>query len=358
MIKSCRSQCSRFFILAALSAITFIAGFSERLVLHVYSEGSYALTSTIQRFVSAIVPLPLGDFLYLLLILYVLWSLFLFGKKIAHKSLMRIDRIKIPLQLVNFTLFLYLIFKILWGLNYSRPTVTKQLAIGNEKYTTTQLVALGRYFIGQLNSLQHVQKIRFSIAELESEAVAGFQLMEAENPFFRYNTPVLKPVLNSWFITKIGIEGYYNPLSGEANVNMRLPSVALPFVTCHEIAHQLGIAREDEANLIGYLVASHSHQPFFRYSANYAMLKSILFEIRLKSPEDYEELYKSINETTLKEFKNDREFWRKYNNQMFGYLDVAFDRFLKLNSQKKGTDSYQDIVLWLYNYHKDDLTNK
>jgi hypothetical protein len=179
--------------------------------------------------------------------------------------------------------------------------------------------------------------------------------MEKKHSFFRYAYPSVKPVLNSWIITKIGIEGYYNPLSGEANVNMRLPATELPFVTCHEIAHQLGVGREDEANLVGYLVASNSSNQNFQYSAAYAMLKSILFEIKIKSSDDYDLLYNTINAKTIQDFKNDRDFWRKYNNQMFGYLDVAFDRFLKLNNQSRGTDSYQDIVLWLYNIHKKDL---
>ncbi len=41
---------------------------------------------------------------------------------------------------------------------------------------------------------------------------------------------------------------------------------------------------------------------------------------------------------------------------MFGYMDAAFDSFLKLNNQKKGIDSYQDIVIWLWNIHKKQLT--
>ena len=353
-----RSHFTRLIVLAVLSAITFLAGFSSSLIQHVYSEGSYPISSVMQRFISSLAPFPLGDFLYLSLILYVIRSLYIFYRKGVTKSLVTGDRVKIPVQIINFILLLYLVFKVLWGLNYARPSIAKQLAIGDEKYTNAQLVDLGRFFISQLNSLKEVEETRFSIAQLQEEATAGFLNMEQISPFFKYSCPVVKPVFNSWMITKIGIEGYYNPLSAEANVNMRLPSVALPFVTCHEIAHQLGIAREDEANLIGYLVASHSKNPYFRYSAAYAMLKSILIEIRIKSPKDYETLYKSINNKSLSDFKNDREFWRKYNNQMFGYLDMAFDRFLKLNSQSKGTDSYQDIVLWLYNYHKDDLTNK
>ncbi|NRF40980.1 DUF3810 domain-containing protein [Pedobacter foliorum] len=353
-----KPEIRKFVILLSLSVIVFIAGFFNQLIENIYSEGIYQISSVAQRFISSLVPFALGDFLYLLLILFVIWSLFLFYKKIVVKSLKKEDRVRIPLQVLNFILILYLLFKILWGLNYSRPSISKQLGISDEKYNTTELVLLGKFFINKLNHLQKVQKTRSSITELETKAKAGYDKMEQTNPIFKYRSPAVKPVLNSWIVTKIGIEGYYNPLSGEANVNTRLPSISLPFVTCHEIAHQLGIGREDEANLIGYLVASNSTDPNFQYSASYAMLKSILFEIRIKSQEDYDTLYATINAGTIQDFKNDRDFWRKYNNEMFGYLDVAFDRFLKLNNQQKGTDSYQDIVLWLYNIHKKELRNQ
>ncbi|WP_288880586.1 DUF3810 domain-containing protein [Pedobacter panaciterrae] len=350
-----KPEIRKFVILLSLSVIVFLAGFFSRFIENIYSEGLYQVSSVIQRFISSLVPFALGDFLYLLLILFVIRSLFLFHKKITHKSLKKADRVKVPLQVINFILILYLIFKILWGLNYSRPSVSKQLGINNEKYNTPELVLLGKFFISKLNHLQKVKKTRYNIKELAIRAKAGYDLMEQRNSIFKYRSPAVKPVLNSWIVTKIGIEGYYNPISGEANVNMRLPAIALPFVTCHEIAHQLGIGREDEANLIGYLVAANSADPNFQYSASYAMLKSILFEIRIKSQKDYDALYTTINPGTIQDFKNDRDFWRKYNSEMFGYMDVAFDRFLKLNNQDKGTDSYQDIVLWLYNIHKKEL---
>lgn len=153
-------------------------------------------------------------------------------------------------------------------------------------------------------------------------------------------------------ISKIGIAGYYNPLSGEANVNMKLPAWVLPFVTCHEIAHQLGVAREDEANLVGYLVGINSNDVDFQYSANYNMLRYILFEIRIKSPENYQKLLGKISPRVLEDFKAENDFWAKYNGQMSIYTGIIFDKFLKINNQKKGINSYQDIVLWLWNIHR------
>lgn len=348
----------KFAVLLSLSVLVYLAGLSSSFTLNVYSNGLYPITSLVQRSISGILPFTLGDFLYLLLILYVIRSLYLFYKKATQKQLKPADKLNIPLQVINFILILYLVFKMLWGLNYSRPSISGQLGISNEKYTTPELVLLGEYFIDQLNGLQHLKKTRYTIEELESKSKLAYDHMKKVNPFFNYRSPALKPVLNSWIVTKIGIEGYYNPLSAEANLNMRLPTALLPFVSCHEIAHQLGIAREDEANLIGYLVAIHSADQNFQYSAAYSMLRSILYEIRIKSPKDYERLYATINPVTINDFKTDRDFWQKYNSDMYGYMETALDGFLKLNNQAKGTNSYQDIVLWLYNIHKKELVQR
>ncbi|RYE56474.1 MAG: DUF3810 family protein [Sphingobacteriales bacterium] len=115
---------------------------------------------------------------------------------------------------------------------------------------------------------------------------------------------------------------------------------------------------EDEANLVGYLTAVNSDDVNFRYSANYNMLRYLLLEVRIKSPEDYEALYKKIAPAVLANFKSESEFWRSYNSQMSGYMNVAFDKFLKLNNQKKGIKSYQNIVIWLWNYHKSEVLSK
>lgn len=348
----------KFVLLFFLSGLVFLAGTNSSFIEKCYSDGIYQATSVVQRFLSSIFPFALGDFLYLLFVLYILRCIYRFFKKLSQKKLKSEDRINVPLQLLNFFLILYLVFKILWGLNYSRPSISRQLGISNKKYNTRDLVLLGEYFIDKLNALQHLKKENYDINELENKAKEAYDLMKKTNAFFQYRSPSVKAVLNSWVVTKIGIEGYYNPLSGEANVNMKLPAVSLPFVTCHEIAHQLGIGREDEANLIGYLTAIHSTDENFRYSAAYNMLRSILFEIRIKSPEDYQRLYASINPGTIKDFKAEKAFWQKYNSDMYGYMGVALDGFLKLNNQAKGADSYQDIVIWLYNIHKKELIQR
>jgi len=357
MIKG-KSLYSKTIVLFAFTLAIFLFGLFPSLVQKYYSTGIYYYISSLLRFVSSIFPFAIGDIVYALLIGFVVYRIIRFFKK--RKSLKKEHRIIVPLQILNFFLILYIIFKIVWGLNYSRPSVSEELGIGNEKYTVKELVLLGDYFVNKTNDLKLKQiKIRaYSIKYLETNSAKAYDLMEKKNPLFGYQNPCLKSVLNSWVISKVGIEGYYAPLTGEANMNMALPNFVKPYVSCHEIAHQLGIAYEDEANLLGYLTASNSPDVNYQYSANYEMLRYILFEIRMKSPDDYKILHDKLSDGVLADFKTEKEFWRKYNGEMFGYMDAAFDSFLKLNNQPKGIDSYQDIVIWLWNIHKDRLKVK
>ena len=65
----------------------------------------------------------------------------------------------------------------------------------------------------------------------------------------------------------LGFLGYYNPFTGEAQVNTKVPAFIIPFTTCHEIAHQFGFASESEASFVGYLVIRSGNSPVFKYSA-------------------------------------------------------------------------------------------
>lgn len=346
----------RLAILLGLSLFIFCWGLFPNLVLSTYSNGLYPVISGGLRWISSFFPFALGDILYGILIIWGLIKLFKFFKRLRKKEDRKSIIIAVPVQLLNLILVLYICFKLLWGLNYSRPSISEQLNISDEKYDVKELILLSNYFVDRLNTLQQIAENKpYTIEQLREKAVLAYQQMAQKNAFFSYPNPSVKPVLNSWAICKIGIEGYYNPLSGEANVNDKLPAWTLPFVTCHEISHQLGVAREDEANLVAYMVGSNSDDVDLQYSVHYNMLRYLLFELRFKSPEDYLALRNKIDPRVVANFRAENEFWRKYNGQMSNYMGFAFDKFLKLNNQRKGIKSYQNIVIWLWNIHKSEV---
>ncbi|CAH0154284.1 hypothetical protein SRABI27_00611 [Pedobacter sp. Bi27] len=349
---------SKTFIIATAAFLVFLLGLSESLTEKIYSNNLYPIISKLLRFLSALFPFAIGDVLYILLVACLLWYFFKIFKKYRAKE---INLKQVGIKCINLILALYLVFKLSWALNYSRPAIAKKLGIADEKYNTAQLVTLGKYYLIKITYLKlkidsmNSRPKQYSVAALSKTATRSYQFQAEQNTVFNYTIPSVKACLFANYVAKSGIEGYYNPLSGEANINMNLPPFILPFTICHEIAHQTGIAKEDEANLLGYITAIKSDDINFQYAGYYCMFRSILWEIRMKSPNDYQMIFDRIAPTVLADFKTENQFWLKNNSDMSKYMSVAFDRLLKLNNQKKGIDSYQDIVLWLYNYHKKDL---
>lgn len=338
-------------IIIVVATTVFIFGFFPESVETYYSNGLYPIISAVQRLISSVSPFAIGDFLYAILVIYVIWKIVLFAK---NRKKTKKDYLLFSLKCFNFILIIYVSFKLLWGLNYARPRINEQLQISDKPYTKEQLLRLTDFYLEKLKQLITSPKYsygKYSIIDLENTAKVAYNDLAKKQSFFKYKQASVKSVVSPWLTSKMGIEGYYNPLSGEANINYRLPGFVLPFVTCHEIAHQIGVAKEDEANLVGYLTAIHSKDIHFQYSGYYNMLRYVLFEIRMKYPEDYNEIITKIPSAVLNDFKTEREFWAQYNGAMSVYMGKTFDKILKLNNQRKGIKSYQDIVLWLVNYH-------
>src|SRR4051812_28461570 len=114
-------------ILLAISVVIFIFGLNETWVYHYYSNGIYQPIAISLRWISSLFPFALGDILYGLLILFAGWKLILFIKR--RKQLRKTGRVLILLKISNLILLLYISFKLLWGLNYSRPSIAAQLNI-------------------------------------------------------------------------------------------------------------------------------------------------------------------------------------------------------------------------------------
>ena len=94
----------------------------------------------------------------------------------------------------------------------------------------------------------------------------AYRYAAREHPALLYFYPSVKFSFYGYLANYLGFSGYYNPFTGEAQVNTTVPRFVQPFTTCHEIGHQLGYAKEKEANFCGFLATKSSPDPAFRYS--------------------------------------------------------------------------------------------
>jgi hypothetical protein len=150
----------------------------------------------------------------------------------------------------------------------------------------------------------------------------------------------------------LGFSGYLNPFTNEAQVDGLIPTYKYPTTSCHEVAHQLGYAAENEANFIGSLAAIHNEDLYFQYSGYTFALRHSLAELYRRDPKLYETTLTSVNKGIIKNYQEVQQFWMRYKNPIEPFFEKTFDTFLKANNQSAGMKSYSYVVALLVNYYE------
>ena len=341
-----------------LTAAVFIHLFSSNSVLveKYFATGLYPYVSVFLKYLFGWLPFSLGDLLYGLVIVTVIIKLARFAGLLYQKKITT-DVLKTSLfKGTLLVLKLYILFNLLWGINYNRMGIASQLGIELEKYTPQQLITIDSVLLQKVNEskLAVLRKgIFFNSAKaMFAQANIAYRLAAATHPFMRYNPVSIKPSLWGWLGNYMGFIGYYNPFTGEAQLNTTVPAFLQPYTSCHEIAHQLGYAKENEANFTGYLAAAASPDTLFHYSV---YLDLFLYAQRNLYAAD-SNAAKSLASKLIPEVKSDLKEWRDFNNRHKSPLEPVFKwlygNYLKQNQQPSGMLSYDEVTGFLIAYYK------
>ena len=315
-------------------------------VEHYYSNGIYPVISSFFRILLGWIPFSVGDLLIFYFLFYVLRYVYRLIKTKFKGFLSKI------LEIVAFCSVIYFSFYLCWGLNYYREPLSKNLGYQQTQYTTDTLETLSYHLVQKLNQSQlFITKLDtlkvvnpYSQKEMYALSRRGYDSLAKDFPSFKYQFGTAKSSLMSWVQSYNGISGYMNPLTGEAQVNRRIPKTGFPTTVCHEMAHQLGYAAEDEANFIGFLAALYNNDPYFQYAAYRMATRYTLFELYKRDPEKYDAVYQRINKGIVKDFKSSSEFWLQYETPLEPLIKRGYNAYLKSNNQAKGVASYNHVV--------------
>lgn len=333
--------------------INLLARHSE-FVEEYYSQGLYPIISKVMRFSLGIVPFSLGDLLYgLLIILAIGWLVRRISQR--FKNL----KIWIPDTLATLSV-IYFCFHLFWGFNYYRLPLHKSLEIDNQ-YTTEKLVSLTEKLIERSNDLHRELaendsvkvEYKFAKKELFEITLQGYDNIKNDFPELAYNGEALKRSIYSLPLTYMGFNGYLNPLTNEAQVNSLILPYKIPTTASHEVGHQLGFAKENEANFIACLVTMNHPDKYFRYSGYTFALSYCLSELYRRDKPKAEELIDSMNPGILKNYREVDEFWLKHQNPFEPIFKATYNRYLIVNNQADGMKSYSYVVALLVNYFDD-----
>ena len=161
-----------------------------------------------------------------------------------------------------------------------------------------------------------------------------------EVPATAGGTPLLRFPFASPLLSRLGITGVYSPFTGEAHVNSDVPANQQPFAACHEVAHQRGFAREDEANFIAWQVCLRSGDPRLRFSAALSALTHVVNTLGRVDPVAAKVALAGLDEGVLEQRRASHAYWAARQGALSDVSRHANDAYLRSQGQSAGVQSY------------------
>jgi len=237
---------------------------------------------------------------------------------------------------------MYAFFIIAWGLNYQRlPLQTSSEGSDPETLRAQCLVWA-----------QEANTLRSSIYPQDAQTI--FDMIpsafdQAQNVYPALPGPPPSPPKASGFddlMTAWMIEGIYIPFTFEALVNTNVPWMDLPFIACHEAAHSIGLAREEEANLAAYWVCSESEESLFRYSGALNALRYVLPALANMDPSGYWQCYNALSASVRYDIAARDAYWLTARNHWTATVSGRMnDGYLSYAAQQpEGIRTYEKML--------------
>ncbi len=166
---------------------------------------------------------------------------------------------------------LMLSYAVLWAPMYHVPSLGERMGLTiDTQFGLGELVALCEDLTAEAN--------RSALSDIPADLSALPQTTQRHLVETGVGGAMPQPVKLARYpelFKALGLAGVYIPWTGEALISGDEPPLSMPFLAAHESAHQMGYAREDEANYIAYLACmkgtGHERYSGSMYALYYAM---------------------------------------------------------------------------------------
>jgi hypothetical protein len=342
-------------ILFIIALFIKIIAYNSNVVEQYYSNGFYLFISSSLRLLFGWLPFSIGDILYALAVIWLFIISIRFIRLLIRRKFTKRTFIAGCRRFIRFVLIIYIVFNLFWGLNYDRKGIAYQLHLNPQNDTVQELYSLANSLLVKVNSSRKALPANVSYLPNQtnfSQAVAAYENAQRQYSFLDYKCRSVKSSFYNLLGSYLGFSGYYNPFSAEAQVNTAVPPFLIPYVTCHEMAHQLGYATEDEANFVGYLAAKSSGNLQFQYSVYFDLFNYANGELFLHDSTAARANYKQLDTLVKRDIKTYRSYLQEYKNPLEPLITMLYGNYLKANNQPEGINTYSKVTAWLIAYRK------
>ena len=352
-------------ILGCLILLAALVGLSHapRLLEDTYARGVQFQIARALSVMTGGVPASLAEIALAAVGLYLLVPFFIAASQVLRRRRSaRNATASGALRVSTAAMVVVSVFYLSWGLDYARaplaarvgwPPIDRRIDAIEYERQTGEIAALAEQLVLATNdSYREFAKSddlgrpsgRADVSRaLDVELDAAYPLIQTQlglEPEFAVARGPAKPLYASLLLNHLQLSGFYFPWTGEANYNRLMPAPSLPHSVAHEKAHQRGIAREDEANFIGYLVCAVSDDAYVRYSGELFAQNQMLRELAGRDAARTRELIRLRTRGVARDVEYIRAFWRQYDGPAARVSESVNDRYLKSQGVRSGIASY------------------
>ncbi len=243
-------------------------------------------------------------------------------------------------------------FVLNFGAGYHTSSVDKLLGLDRRDVSAEELRETAEILVEEINKYTDSLAVRssgssvmpYGYGKLSEKLVEAYDKVCDEHAFVSRFPSRVKPVMLSEPWTYTHISGVYTYFTGEANINVNFPDYTLPYTAAHEMAHQRGIAREDEANFVAFLVCAVSDDEYIRYSGYINLYEYVANALYSADKEAYSEVRAKLEPAARKEMSAYSAFFDKYRENVAANVTGAVNNAYLTIQGTPGTKSYGMVV--------------
>lgn len=308
-----------------------------------YSLGAYAAIQGPITALSNRAPFALLD--PLLVVVLAVW-LALALRDLSGKSRTGLLRAAAPIaaRTVVWAAAFYVIFLLVWGLNYRRTPLLRKLAFDESAVTPDAARSLAFMTVDQLNALYDTahaagwpaaSAIDHTLAESLARAdreIGGRGIVTVGRP---------KATLLDWYFRRAAVDAMTDPYFLETLVAASLLPFELPFIEAHEWSHLAGVADEGDANFLAWLACVQGTPPA-QYSGWLFLHTEVVGGLNGPARAEVTARLGPGPRSDLAAIR--ARFARQVNRRVFAVGQQVYDRYLRANRVESGVESYGHVV--------------
>ncbi len=256
------------------------------------------------------------------------------------------------LSILSVVAYLYVSFVFTFATAYWGSSLEEKLGMTDRAVSADELYETANTLIDIVNETvddiyftsEGYSIMPYSHSELVSLLNDAYSSIADKYDFIPHLRSNVKQVVLSVPMTYTHIMGVYTFFTGEANLNTNFPDYTQPYTVAHEMSHQRGIAPEDEANFMAFLVCMESDDAYIRYSGAQNLLEYVLSSLRKADSSLYSECWYALDSKVRGEMTAFDDFYEEYSKNVAAAVTSTINNTYLTLQGTEGSKSYNLVT--------------